>query len=73
MTTWILKTRHRRVRDRGLSTVTEKTMLLEVSTATVKKWCDHGLLRADSYNDKHECLYEPFGEDPPTKQQGRKL
>jgi hypothetical protein len=25
------------------------------------------------YNDKHECLYEPPGENPPAKMQGRPL
>ena len=68
-----LKTRYRRLRDRGLLTLAEIATLLEVSTSTVKKWRDHGLLRAYPYNDKNEYLYEPPGDDPPTKQQGRKL
>ena len=68
-----LKTRYRRLRDRGLLSVAEMATLLDVSTSTVKKWRQHGLLRAHPYNDKNECLYEPPDDDPPTKQQGRKL
>ena len=47
--------------------------MLDVSTHTVKKWRHHGLLRAHCYNDKNECLYEPPGDQPPVKQQGRKF
>ena len=68
-----LKTRYRRLRERGLLSVAEMATLLDVSTSTVKKWRQHGLLCAHPYNDKNECLYEPPGENPPTKQQGRKL
>lgn len=68
-----LKTRYRRLRERGLLSVAEMATLLDVSTSTVKKWREHGLLRAHPYNDKNECLYEPPGDNPPTKQQGRKL
>jgi hypothetical protein len=46
---------------------------LAVTTGTVKTWRDAGLLRAYEYNDKRECLYEPPGPNPPSKEQGRKL
>ena len=68
-----LKTRYQRLRTRGLLRLTEIAAKLQVSTATVKIWRNHGLLRGHRYNDKNECLYEPPIEHPPFKQQGRKL
>ena len=53
--------------------VAEAAAMLDVSTDTVKKWRDHGLIRAHRYNDKNECLYEPPDNGPPVKQQGRKF
>ena len=47
--------------------------MLGLSTGTVKKWRDNGLLRAQAYNDKNECLYEHPGNTPPVKAQGQKL
>jgi predicted site-specific integrase-resolvase len=46
---------------------------LNISVATVKVWGHRGLLPRHIYNDKHECLYEPPGEHPPVKMQGRRL
>ena len=68
-----LRTRYDRLRDAGMLTLTEIAAMLGTSTGTVKIWRDHGLLRAHPYNDKHECLYEYPGDDPPVKSQGRKL
>ncbi len=68
-----LRTRYDRLRDAGMLTLGETAALLGTSTGTVKKWRDHGLLRAHAYNDKHECLYERPGDDPPVKSQGQKL
>ena len=68
-----LSSRYERLRARGLLTVSEAAAMLDVSTHTVKKWHHHGLLRAHRYNDKNECLYEPPGDQPPVKQQGRKF
>ena len=68
-----LSSRYERLRARGLLTVSEAAAMLDVSTHTVKKWRNHGLLRAHRYNDKNECLYEPPGDQPPIKQQGRKF
>ena len=45
---------------------------LTVSTSTIECWRKHGLLPAYPYNDRHCCLYE-IPDNPPTKQQGRKL
>ena len=39
-------------------TIEEMASKLEVLPCTVKKWRDRGLLRAQRYNDKGECLYE---------------
>ena len=68
-----LKKRYDRLRDTGLLTLDEIAGRLSVSTSTVKKWRDHGLLCAHAYNDKNECLYEHPGNEPPVKSQGRKL
>ena len=68
-----LKTRYQRLRARGLLRLTEIAAKLQVSTATVKIWRNHGLRHGHPYNDKNECLYEPPIEHPPSKQQGRKL
>ncbi len=71
--TYGLRKRYDRLRDAGMLTLTEIAALLGTSTRTVKKWRDHGLLRAHAYNDKNECLYEYLEDDPPVKSQGRKL
>ena len=68
-----LASRYERLRVRGLLTVSEAAAMLDVSTHTVKQWRRHGLLRAYRYNDKNEWLYEPPGDQPPVKQQGRKF
>ena len=64
---------YQRLRKRGLLSLPEIATLLKVSSSTVKKWRDHGLLHAHPYNDKNECLYEPPGDHPPAKHMGRKL
>ncbi len=68
-----LKSRHQRLRDNGMLTLPEVARLLGVSTATVKRWRRHGLLRVEVQNDKGECLYEHPGAEAPVKSQGRKL
>lgn len=68
-----LKTRYERLREDGMLTLDETADLLGVSTHTVKIWRRRGLLLAHAYNDKHECLYEHPGDDPPGKKQGVKL
>jgi len=68
-----LKTRYDRLRETGMLRLDEMANLLGISTCRVKIWRDRGLLRAHAYNDKNECLYEHPGDDPPVKQQGRKL
>jgi DNA invertase Pin-like site-specific DNA recombinase len=68
-----LKKRWYRLRDRGLLTVEEMAAILKVSTATVKAWHKHGLLKGHVYNDKQQRLFEPPGRNRPVKWQGRKL
>jgi len=68
-----LTTRYDRLRSAGMLTAAEIANLLGVTTQTVKLWRYHGLLHAQAYNGKNECLYEHPGDEPPVKTQGRKL
>jgi DNA invertase Pin-like site-specific DNA recombinase len=68
-----LRSRHERLRARGMLTRDEIANQLQVSTDTVKIWARHGLLQRHPCNDKDECLYEPPGPNPPVKMQGRRL
>ncbi len=68
-----IRTRYDRLRDAGMLTLTEIAAVLGVSTGTVKTWRNHGLLRAQAYNDKNECLYAHPGAAPPVKAQGKRL
>ena len=61
------------MRETGLLTVKEMASLLAVTEGTVKTWKNHGMLAAQAYNDKDQCLYKPPGDNPPRKMQGRKL
>jgi hypothetical protein len=68
-----LRSRYERLRARGLLTRDEIADALNVTSATVKIWGRHGLLRRYVSNDKGECLYEPPGPNAPMKMQGRRL
>ena len=68
-----LKPRFDRLREAGMLTVAEMATFLGTSTETVKKWGHYGLLQRQAYNDKHECLYEHPGDNPPIKSQGERL
>ena len=68
-----LRTRFERLRQDGLLTTREMALELGVSPRTVKIWRDAGLLRAERYNDKGECLYARIDGAAPRKQQGKKL
>ena len=57
--TYHLKPRYDRLRERGLLTLQEMADTLQVTTTTVKRWLQRGLLRGHPYSDKNECLYEP--------------
>jgi DNA invertase Pin-like site-specific DNA recombinase len=68
-----LRSRHERLRARGMLTRDEMANRLQVSADTVKIWARHALLQRHPCNDKHECLYEPPGPTAPVKMQGRPL
>jgi DNA invertase Pin-like site-specific DNA recombinase len=68
-----LRSRHQRLRDAGMLTLTEIAERLHVHPGTVKTWHHAGLITGHPYNDKGECLYQPPGPNPPTPMQGRKL
>jgi DNA invertase Pin-like site-specific DNA recombinase len=70
---YTLKSGYTRLRAAGLLTLQEMAKLLGISTKWVKVWRDHGLLRAQAYNEKNECLYEHPGDVPPCKMPGTKL
>jgi hypothetical protein len=68
-----LKTRFDRLREAGMLTLHEMANLLDVSEQTVKIWKDNGLLAAQPYNERDQCLYQHPGEKQPRKMQGIKL
>jgi DNA invertase Pin-like site-specific DNA recombinase len=71
--TYRLKGRFRRLREAGMLKRDEIARQLRVSTSTVTRWRQHGLLKAHPYNTKRSYLYEPPGREKPVKCQGRKL
>jgi hypothetical protein len=68
-----LKNRYDRLPQAGMLTPQEAAKQLDISTTTLHLWRRAGRLRAHVYNDKGECLYEPLGENPTVKQQGKRL
>lgn len=68
-----LKSRFERLRARGLLTAQEIAEKLGITWVTVRKWRQAGLLRGYAYDNKNDYLYEPPGEDAPTKCLGQKL
>lgn len=70
--TYSLKPRQQRLREAGMLSSKEVAQRLGISTKTVQIWRDYGMLRAHVYNDRHECLYEPPGPNPPRKLMGLK-
>ena len=71
-TSYALKSRYERLRDRGLLTVEEIAERLAVSTVIVCGWRKGGLLRGHAYNDRPNCLFE-IPHPPPVKQPRRRL
>jgi hypothetical protein len=64
-----LKSRHGRLRAKGLYTRKQMETTLDISHGTLQKLKDHGLIRAHQYGDgKSNILYEP-----PTKEFIKKL
>jgi DNA invertase Pin-like site-specific DNA recombinase len=66
-----LRSRHDRLRDAGLLTLTEMAATLGVAKVTVKAWHHAGLVSGQRYNDKGEVLYHPPGPNPPAPHYGR--
>ena len=62
-----------RLRDAGLLTLQEMAKLLDVTEQTIKTWKNYGLLAAQAYNERDECLYQNPGKNRPRKIQGLKL
>jgi DNA invertase Pin-like site-specific DNA recombinase len=62
-----LRDRYSRLRARGFIDQQQLAKRLHVTTCTIKIWRRAGLLRAHSFNDKGECLFEPPGADTPVK------
>jgi len=71
--TYKLKSHEERLREAGMLTQNEIAEILGISTQTVVRWREHGLLRGRVYNSKKEYLYEPVDESRPVKKHGHKL
>ena len=71
--TYSLKSRYDRLRERGLISIHEIAKRLNVCTSTVKVWRNFGLLEAQRYDDKKQCLYKDPGQNAPKKLQGLKF
>ena len=67
---YALKSRHERLRERGLLTALEAADRLGVSDETIYRWRKAGLLHGHAYNDRPEYLFE-IPDPPPNKQPGR--
>lgn len=69
-----LKSRYKRLRERGLWTLKEMAEHLGVCPSTIHRWYKLGLLKAESCGSRRSHrLYEPPGPNAPKPQQGRKL
>ena len=66
-----LKSRHSRLRARGLLTIEELAEQLSVSPATIKVWRRRGILTGHASDGRGHYLYEDPGPNPPRPQQGR--
>lgn len=57
--TYGLRSRHQRLRARGLLTAQELAEQLNVSTSTIHTWGRQGLLQRELYGNAKRCLYAP--------------
>ena len=62
-----LRDRFSRLRAAGLLTMEEVAERLGIAVPSVKDWRYRGLLSAQRYNDKGQCLYEAPADDLPQK------
>ena len=59
-----LRSRYDRLRERGMLTMQEAAMRLDIHEQTVARWAKFGLITSHAYNG-HYCLYElPISELP---------
>jgi len=65
-----LRSRHDRLRERGMLTKQEMAARLGIHEQTLVQWAEHGIVRAHAYN-AHAFLYEEPGPNPPVKQCSR--
>lgn len=65
-----LRSRHDRLRDRGLLTKEEAAARFGIHEATLVRWAEHGIVTRHAYN-AHAYLYEPPGPNSPAKQCSR--
>ena len=69
-TTYGLRSRYQRLRDRGLLTAQELAKQLNVSPTTIHTWGREGLLQRELYGNAKRCLYLPLGSKLLLKGQG---
>jgi hypothetical protein len=62
-----LKTRFERLRERGLITLSEMARVCRVSTNTIGRWREKGLVHAHAVDGGKQCLFENPGSTPPNK------
>ena len=68
-----LRSRRDRLLETGMLTVREVATQLDISTSTAYTWRQLGILKAQAYNDKNECLFEPLSGPKPVAWRGKKL
>ena len=67
-----LKTRLERLRERGLLTLPEMAQVCGVSTNTIGRWRQQGLIHAHAVNGGKQFLFEDPGSNPPKKHNRRR-
>jgi len=65
-----LRSRHDRLRERGMRTAAEMAQHLGISVCTLARWAEHGLVTRHAYNG-HSFLYEVPAGAPPVKAPSR--
>ena len=69
-TAYQLKSRFKRLRERGMLTANELAGQLGVCSETIYNWGRTGVLRQHHYGHRHRCLFEPLGNVVLVKGQG---
>jgi DNA invertase Pin-like site-specific DNA recombinase len=68
-----LKSHFTRLREAGMMTESEIAEKLGLCIQTVKRWREHGLLKAKAYNENGQYLYEPVNNSGQIQKYGIKL